>query len=80
MINKSDFHTIDKWDVPRSGTFNIIVDEYWCVDENNNPLFYGSENYPQCNKDINILNKFAKEAKIKKIPIVYVPFKVKYEF
>ena len=68
------YHTIDRWNECQDGMFNIIVDAWWCVDENGNPLFFGKRNSPQCNQNKVITERLANGREIIQIPVVYVPY------
>lgn len=71
-----NYHTIENWNVPKNGMFNIVINHYWLVDDNDNPLFDGKYNSPQCNENRSIVERFSKEYKILQLPIVYIPLKI----
>ena len=75
-IAESKYHTIDRWDECRDGMFNIIVDAWWCVDDEGNPLFYDKYNHPQCNQNLAITERLARGRAVKQIPVVYVPVRI----
>ena len=67
-------YTIKDWDKPKSGTYLIIIDSYWAVDDNGNPLFLTETGrFPQCNDNPDIALRIANGRPIKKLFIVYVP-------
>jgi len=73
---KIELHTIPNWDKPRSGTFKIIQDAWWIVDEQGNPLFYLKHNFPQCNQNEEIAKQLAKGREVKQLPFVYIPIRI----
>ena len=69
------YHTIPGCTETREGSFRIIMDAWWMVNENGEPLFYGRDNCPQCNRNRHILDvrELGPGQNIVKIPVVYVP-------
>lgn len=70
------YHTIKDWNVPREGVFRIIVDAWWCVDDDGNPLFYSKADCPQCNQNKEIVDRLARGRSVKQLQVVYVPVRV----
>ncbi len=70
------YHTLTEWNMPQSGLFDIIINAWWLVDDEGNPLIYTKSNSCQCNKNKSIAERFAKGRKIQQIPIVYVPINI----
>lgn len=68
-------HTIEDWDKPRDGFFQIITDAWWSVDDDGNPLFFDTANYPQCNQNRAIAERIAGSREVKQLPVVYIPRK-----
>lgn len=74
VTTKIEYHTIPDWDQPRNGRFKIILDAWWCVDEDGNPLFYSRFHQPQCQHNKSIAERLAKGRPLRQIPVVYVPY------
>lgn len=69
------YHTIEDWDKPRNGLFEIIVDAWWLVDKDDNPLFFDKQNYPQCDRNKTISIRCLGGEGVKQIPVVYIPIR-----
>lgn len=74
--DKTAYHTIAGWDQPKSGMFEIVINAWWCVDADGNPLFYSKNNYPQYNENQSIAERLSRGHDVKQLPIVYVPIRI----
>lgn len=77
MINKCTKHKISDMTTPKSGNFNIVIDNYWIVTDKNEVLKFRGINflYNPDHRIGSLLLKQFKGCKIKQIPIMYVPWR-----
>ncbi|AND75342.1 hypothetical protein FDH01_gp280 [Acinetobacter phage vB_AbaM_ME3] len=71
-------YKIDDLVKPKNGLFQIYIDHYWVVDNENNVLKYLDRTW-QCNSNKELARRFQEkvypEYSIKKIPIIYAEWK-----
>lgn len=74
---KYKFVPISNLSYPRDGMFNVYVDYWWIVTDDNEIIFF-QEKSPQCNKDKRIcdmlMNTVYKDTthKVVQIPVIYI--------
>ena len=62
---------------PQDGLFNVVIDAWWQVTENDEILFHKPSGSPQCNHSqiiaARVRDRIHEGLEVRQLPIVYVP-------